>query len=151
MSRLERMTHTDLFADVNLHSRLVLQRTGLALHVHHCEGLSKPTFVEVVAEGQFVEYQGEPFGPTWSTHWFKFEVAAEQQKSGQAAYLEWRAECEGLLYTEGGELIAAVSEHRPHALLPKPGKYFMVKHDSLSLQPFRRLPAMACLAQARGA
>ena len=129
-SRLERFTDTLLFGDHNLHSVLYKKQVKLTsdnIQIYHAPGMEKPLFTRVMSEDVFAEYaidENEVFGPTWSTHWFRIVVDEDDFEEGM--YLDWRAGCEGLLYTESGVMIAAVSDARNEVKLPKAGTYYMV-------------------------
>ena len=44
---------------------------------------------------------GEKFGPAWSTHWFRVEIAVPKAWRGQEAHLLWDSVSEGLIYVDG--------------------------------------------------
>lgn len=127
-SRLERFTDTLLFGDHNLHSVLYRKQIKLSnIKIYHAPGMDKPSFARVSSQAHFEDYaidENEIFGPTWSTHWFK--IVIEEKDFEEGMYLDWRAGCEGLLYTETGVMIAAVSDSRDEVKLAKAGVYYMV-------------------------
>ena len=98
--------HTDLtlrrlqmFASDQLSGRIYTRRAPVSLSVFHAPG--RITYAEALAGTYEPAAVGQRFGPIWSTHWFRVEIAIPADWTGQEVHLLWDSGSEGQVWVEG--------------------------------------------------
>ncbi|XP_055352716.1 alpha-mannosidase 2C1-like [Paramacrobiotus metropolitanus] len=124
--RIEKFLSKDYFADVGLRARIypatqpvvsilhwnasaARTQRPLVPHPSHDSDSdgdddSGPEWkVPVPGRDAFAPYTlGEPFGPTWSTHWFIVDICIPEAWIGREVHLLWDSGSEAMLYEAGG-------------------------------------------------
>jgi alpha-mannosidase len=73
------------------------------LHVHDVPGLDRPTFKHALAQEFRPTHVGESFGPSWSTHWFRVQLAVPPElRKKEHLELHWDTNSEGMIWSEDG-------------------------------------------------
>jgi alpha-mannosidase len=76
------------------------------LSVYSPPNLSRPTFKDATSHDFKSAKVGEWFGPSWSTHWFKVQLTVPKHMlDKEHLELEWDANCEGMIWTEHGDVV----------------------------------------------
>jgi alpha-mannosidase len=56
---------------------------------------------------------GDVFGPAWSTHWFRVEIAIPQEWAGQEVHLLWNSSSEACVWQDGQPVQGLTGTMRP--------------------------------------
>jgi alpha-mannosidase len=87
----------------SLADRLYPQRAPVALSVYDAPG--RISYAEALAAAQVGAYRpatlGEHFGPAWSTHWFRLEIAIPETWAGHEVHLLWDTSSEACVWQDG--------------------------------------------------
>ncbi|KAI8311850.1 Alpha-mannosidase [Colletotrichum sp. SAR11_240] len=89
-----------------LHLAVCSEPPNLQLSVWDSPGTSRPSFSEATAQtNEFRKTQtGDSFGPSWSTHWFRVEIAIpEEMRQMERLELHWDCSNEATVWTAQGE------------------------------------------------
>ncbi|EJT75640.1 hypothetical protein GGTG_05573 [Gaeumannomyces tritici R3-111a-1] len=91
-----------------LHDHVFAGPPHLRISVWSCLGLTRPTFAE--ATGPANRYRearvGDSFGPSWSTHWFRLEMALPAElRAAEHVELRWDAGNEGTVWSASGDIL----------------------------------------------
>ncbi|KAI8300404.1 Alpha-mannosidase [Colletotrichum sp. SAR11_59] len=89
-----------------LHLAVCSEPPNLQLSVWDSPGTSRPSFSEATAQtNDFRKTQiGDSFGPSWSTHWFRVEIAIpEEMRQMEHLELHWDCSNEATVWTAQGE------------------------------------------------
>ncbi|KAK4064309.1 CAZyme family GH38 [Trichoderma harzianum] len=83
---------------------------NVRLWVYSPTAPSRPTFVEVKSQEFKPTEVGASFGPSWSTHWFRAEIAVPQCMTNYS-HLEfhWNSNSEAMVWTEDGEPVQGLT------------------------------------------
>lgn len=105
--RLSQFTDTGEYRDVNLQSMLYHGKVDsaeyLSVEVYSAPDLARPLFKHAVKSKFRETSNGEQFGPSWSTHWFKITIKSlpESWSDKERVQLEFDLP-EGLVYSADG-------------------------------------------------
>ncbi|XP_004365158.2 alpha mannosidase [Capsaspora owczarzaki ATCC 30864] len=115
IERVEKLLSGIYFTDANLgHPHLVYggdlpcaTRQPFAHLLHRpATGTSRPTFAQVLSDGDggFTRVERtKSFGPSWTTHWFAFDLVIPPAWAGREVHFRWNSNSEALIYDEHGE------------------------------------------------
>ncbi|KAI1872893.1 uncharacterized protein JN550_003767 [Neoarthrinium moseri] len=85
-------------------------------------GLTRPTFKEAM-QGEYEPTQvGAPFGPSWTTHWFRIKITVPKDLlDKEHLEFQWDANNEGMVWTEDGKPLQGLTGggERTEWILPK--------------------------------
>ncbi len=63
---------------------------------------------------------GEEFGPAWSTHWFRLEIAVPAAWAGQEVHLLWDSSSEATVWQDGQPCQGLTGSERAYGQRPEP-------------------------------
>lgn len=76
------------------------------LSVYSPPNLERPSFKEATSHTFKPASLGDSFGPSWSTHWFRIELAVPKRMLDmERLEFVWDADCEGLIWTADGDVV----------------------------------------------
>ncbi|KAF2099330.1 hypothetical protein NA57DRAFT_37910 [Rhizodiscina lignyota] len=92
------------------------------LQVYSPKGQSRPSFKEATSNKFQSTHVGESFGPSWSTHWFKVQIAVPSQlRKHEHIEFHWDSNSEAMIWTEKGDVVHGLTGggERTEWILPK--------------------------------
>jgi len=121
LERIEKFMHEVYWKESNIRSWLYIQRVKIneiavfsppfedtvakekrvEMGVDSHYGLNVP-FKDIVNQNFRLVKEGETFGPSWTTHWFRFTVSIPSEWKGKEVHLLWDTNCEGFLHDANG-------------------------------------------------
>lgn len=105
--RLSQFTDKGEYRDVNLQSMLYHGKVDgadhLSIEVYSVPGLERPLFADAIRNDFQEASNGQSFGPSWSTHWFKITIykIPESWADKERVQLEFDLP-EGMVYSADG-------------------------------------------------
>ncbi|XP_063601707.1 alpha-mannosidase 2C1-like [Penaeus indicus] len=108
LERLEKYISDTYFTDVNLRGKLYPFKKNISKISHWRvpggEGSWQQwSFRQMLTQSFTPIKVGESFGPTWSTHWFKIEIAIPEAWKGQPVLFRWKSQSEAMIWSRSGE------------------------------------------------
>ncbi|KAF9529896.1 glycoside hydrolase family 38 protein [Crepidotus variabilis] len=102
------------YSDLNLSSVLFTHRVDNAEHVKlkvwSAPGLTKPTFEEAMQQKFKSAKKGDPFGPSWTNHWWKVSVTIpEYWQQYERVQFEFDPGCEAMIFTVDGTPLQGIT------------------------------------------
>ena len=89
-------------SDAQLRGRLYRDRVPVQLSVYSAPG--RVSYAEAMHGDYRPAQVGEIFGPLWSTHWFRVEIAIPTAWQGQEVHLLWDSTSEACVWQDGQPL-----------------------------------------------
>ncbi|KAJ1651151.1 Glycoside hydrolase, 38 vacuolar alpha mannosidase [Dispira simplex] len=138
--RFSKFLSAGRFGDVSLFGQLTPKLVSGSPHVrllvYSVPNLERISFTQAM-QGEYRSTQeGESFGPTWSTHWFKVSVTLPDDWVGEEVEFRWDAGCEGLLWTTDGQPI--------HGLISGTRVEYILTRHSVAGSHYEFYVEMAC-------
>ena len=125
--RIEKFLSESFFQKYNLTSQLYKTVQNLTDIPNFSCGQSRPLWKDIKdREFQLVDVTRTSFGPTWATFWFKLDFALLDFAALFNDYgedftlgLQWKCDCEALLYSSEGVPLQSFSEERTFYPFPR--------------------------------
>lgn len=105
--RIEKYISPIYFSDVNLHSKLYCHAKKYD-SVYHYAAPSRISFYEATQDPnlyKLIQINGQTFGPTWSTHWFRIDLDLSDNPNWKEKEVRfrWNSGTEAMLWSHNGE------------------------------------------------
>lgn len=146
LERLEKYISDTYFTDVNLRGKLYPFKKNISKISHWRvpggEGSWQQwSFRQMLTQSFTPIKVGESFGPTWSTHWFKIEIAIPEAWKGQPVLFRWKSQSEAMIWSRSGEPLQGLSTGIGHQMRPD----FLISQSwNGSVEPHIYYIEMAC-------
>src|SRR6185295_18294034 len=67
------------------------------------------TFQQIIGQTFQPVVDGQEFGPTWTTHWFRIVIEVPTEWVGKEVHLRWATGSEATVWSATGQLLQGIS------------------------------------------